>query len=132
MVTLHQTFLKGRKKKKHTNNLLRLQYSPQKKGVVSKVRIVSPKKPNSARRKIAKVLLSTGKYVLARIKGHGHNLQSFSRVLVTSGRARDIPGVRFTMIKGVLDFSSEESCVRTKSRSKYGISLDRVEFVSGA
>lgn len=73
--------------------------------MVSKIRIVSPKKPNSARRKVARVKLSTGFMITARIIGQGHNLQAYSHVLVRGGRANDLPGVRYTLLKGALDFN---------------------------
>lgn len=78
---------------------------PQKEGVVEKIRIMSPKKPNSAKRKVAKIRLSTRFKVTARIIGRTHNLQSHSVVLVRGGRANDLPGVRFTLIKGLHSFS---------------------------
>mgnify|MGYP006344290993 CR=1 FL=1 len=100
----------------------------KKKGVVSKLRIVTPKKPNSARRKVARVKLSTKYTVSTKVIGQGHNLQSYSHVLVRGGRANDLPGVRYTLIKGVLDFSWEENSRRAKSRSKYGISLEHLRI----
>ena len=111
-------------KKKHFNSLRSLEGCPQKKGVVSKVRVVNPKKPNSARRKVARIRLSNNFFVTARIRGQGHNLQSYSTVLVCGGRANDLPGVRYSIIKGVLDFNWKEDYRRSKSRSKYGISLE--------
>jgi small subunit ribosomal protein S12 len=112
------------KKKKHTNNLRSLFHCPQKKGIVIKARITTPKKPNSAKRKVVRILLSNKFRVTAKIKGQGHNLQSFSHVLVCGGRANDLPGVRFNMIKGGLDFSWKERFFRFKARSKYGIRKD--------
>jgi small subunit ribosomal protein S12 len=107
MSTIHQCGSKKNKKnkKKRFNCLRSLGGCPQKKGVVSKVRIVSPKKPNSARRKVARVRLSNSLFVTAKIRGQGHNLQSYSTVLVCGGRANDLPGVRYSVIKGVLDFN---------------------------
>ena len=124
MPTIHQIVKKPRKGKKHNKSTRSLSFCPQKKGIVSKIRVVSPKKPNSARRKVARVRLSNKLMVTARIKGQGHNLQPFSHVLVQGGRANDLPGVRYTMIKGVLDFSWEEDFIRVKRRSKYGISKE--------
>lgn len=128
MTTIHQAakFKSKRKQKIHSSSVKRLQRCPQKHGVVSKIRIVSPKKPNSARRKVARVKLSNNLMITARIIGQGHNLQSYSHVLVRGGRANDLPGVRYTMIKGTLDFNWEETIRRAKSRSKYGIALDRI------
>ncbi len=129
MPTIHQIASRGKRKKKiHSCSIKRLQNCPQKKGVVSKLRIVTPKKPNSARRKVARVKLSTKYTVSAKIIGQGHNLQSYSHVLVRGGRANDLPGVRYTLIKGVLDFSWEENSRRAKSRSKYGISLEHLRI----
>lgn len=126
MVTSHQVARGVRHRKIKTCNTKQLYGCPQRKGVVSKIKIVAPKKPNSARRKVAKIRLSTGANVTARLIGQGHNLQSYSHVLVRGGRANDIPGVRYTMVKGVLDFGWEETLKRFKSRSKYGISLDHI------
>lgn len=126
MPTLRQ-LTKTKRKKKHRSSVVKqLRGCPQRKGVVSKVRIIAPKKPNSARRKIARVKLSTGKMVTARLIGQGHNLQSYSHVLVRGGRANDLIGVRYTMVKGALDFGWEETFKRYKSRSKYGISLEHI------
>lgn len=95
----------SRKEKMHTNNVKRLAACPQKKGTIVKVRIAKPKKPNSAQRKIAKVRLSTYKHVLAYIPGQGHSLKPYSGVLVTGGRANDLPGVRFSLMRGKFDLS---------------------------
>lgn len=105
MPTIHQISKNSRTKKLHNSPVKKLQNCPQKRGVVLKIRITSPKKPNSAKRKIARVRLTNKYVVTARIVGQGHNLQSFSHVLVRGGRANDLPGVRYTMIKGRLDFS---------------------------
>jgi small subunit ribosomal protein S12 len=105
MPTIKQVLKKKRKKKYCSKPARQLVGCPHKHGVISKVRVVAPKKPNSARRKIARVKLSTGKMVTARLIGQGHNLQSYSHVLIRGGRANDLPGVRYTMIKGALDFS---------------------------
>lgn len=129
MATVHQA-ARDRVKKKHNTGVRRLAKCPQKKGVVTKIRIVSPKKPNSAKRKVARIRLSSKLMVTAKIKGQGHNLQAFSQVFVCGGRANDLPGVRFNMIKGKLDFSWEERTKRFKSRSKYGISLEHIRMAS--
>jgi small subunit ribosomal protein S12 len=125
MPTYQQLLKNPRRKKKHTNNVKALDYCPQKKGVVSKLRIVKPKKPNSAQRKIAKLKLSEKRSILARIPGQGHNLQEYSSVLIRGGRAPDLPGVRYTLIKGKYDFSWKESFDRKKSLSKYGYSTKK-------
>lgn len=129
MTTVHQA-ARFRVKKKHNTGVRRLAKCPQKKGVVTKIRIVSPKKPNSAKRKVARIRLSSKLMVTAKIKGQGHNLQAFSQVFVCGGRANDLPGVRYNMIKGKLDFSWEERFKRSKSRSKYGISLEHIRTSS--
>lgn len=90
---------------------------------------MTPKKPNSAKRKVAKVRLSNNFKITARIIGQGHNLQSHSTVLVRGGRANDLPGVRFTLIRGVLGFHWKERIIRLKSRSKYGIPFDWDTYV---
>lgn len=107
MSTVHQSASKkrGKRAKKHGTSIRSLFGCPQKKGIVVKLRIVTPKKPNSAKRKIARVRLSNGKMVTTKIKGQGHFLQAYSHVLVCGGRANDLPGVRYNMVKGVLDFS---------------------------
>ena len=105
MVTIHQLLKKGRRKKKHTNNVQALKGNPQLKGTCVKLRIMKPKKPNSAQRKVVKVRLSTKRLILAYIPGQGHNLQEYSSVLINGGRANDLPGVRFSLIRGKYDFS---------------------------
>jgi small subunit ribosomal protein S12 len=120
--TYHQLLNKPRRRKVHTNNVTALVGCPQKKGVCVKLRIVKPKKPNSAQRKVTKLRLSTKRMIIARIPGQGHNLQEYSSVLVSGGRAPDLPGVRYTLIKGKYDFSRREDFVRRKKLSKYGYS----------
>ena len=124
MPTFNQLIkLKNRVIKKKRTKVLLLDSCPQKKGICIIIRnSVSPKKPNSAKRKVAKVRLSTGRNVIAVIPGQGHNLQKYSVVMVRGGRARDIPGVRYKLIKGKYDFSINEKFNRTKRRSKYGLS----------
>jgi small subunit ribosomal protein S12 len=100
-------------------NVKALRKCPQKKGIVFKLRIVKPKKPNSAQRKIAKVKVFK-RAVLAYIPGQGHVLKSYSEVLVAGGRANDLPGVRFSLIRGKFDFSYKELFDRMKKKSKYG------------
>lgn len=123
MASLNQLVRKGKRlQKKRRSFVLSLNSCPQKKGVCVEIRnSVSPKKPNSAKRKVAKVKLSTGKHIIAAIPGQGHNLQKYSVVMVRGGRARDIPGVRYKLIKGRYDFSLFERIKRTKRRSKYGL-----------
>jgi len=123
MASLNQLVKKGKRlQKKRRSFVLSLNSCPQKKGICVEIRnSVSPKKPNSAKRKVAKVKLSTGKHIIAAIPGQGHNLQKYSVVMVRGGRARDIPGVRYKLIKGRYDFSLFERIKRTKRRSKYGL-----------
>jgi small subunit ribosomal protein S12 len=123
MASLNQLIKKGKRlQKKRRSFVLSLKACPQKKGICIEIRnSVSPKKPNSAKRKVAKVKLSTGKHIIAAIPGQGHNLQKYSVVMVRGGRARDIPGVRYKLIKGRYDFSLFEKIKRTKRRSKYGL-----------
>lgn len=95
----------NRSQKLHTNNVFALDKCPQKKGTVIKVRIAKPKKPNSAQRKIAKLKLSNKRKILAYIPGQGHSLKAYSGVLVSGGRANDLPGVRFSIMRGKFDLS---------------------------
>jgi small subunit ribosomal protein S12 len=107
MSTLHQSAskIRGKKKKKKLNSLRSLLKSPQKKGIIFKSRIMSPKKPNSAKRRVVRVELSTKFMVTAKLKGQGIFLQRYANVLVCGGRANDLPGVRYNMIKGKYDFT---------------------------
>ncbi len=98
-------------------------YSPFKRGICVKVFTVTPKKPNSALRKVARVRLSNGKEVTAYIPGEGHNLQEHSIVLVRGGRVRDLPGVRYHVVRGTLDTGGVEG--RKQSRSKYGTKKEK-------
>lgn len=118
MPTTNQLTKKGRKKPKKKRKSLALEKSPQKKGVCVAVRTLTPKKPNSALRKVARVRLSNGKTVTAYIPGEGHNLQEHSIVLVRGGRVKDLPGVKYHVVRGTLDTAGVED--RKESRSKYG------------
>jgi len=118
MPTINQLMKKGRKSVKKKGKSLALQKSPQKKGVCVSVRTLTPKKPNSALRKVARVRLSNGKMVTAYIPGEGHNLQEHSIVLVRGGRVKDLPGVKYHIIRGTLDTAGVEG--RKQSRSRYG------------
>ena len=104
-------------------NVLTNQDSPQKRGVCTAVKTTTPKKPNSALRKIARVRLSNGMEVTTYIPGVGHNLQEHSVVLIRGGRVRDIPGVRYHVIRGTLDCQGMQN--RKQSRSKYGMKRDK-------
>jgi len=118
MPTINQLVRKGRKRVKKKGKSLALERSPQKKGVCVSVRTLTPKKPNSALRKVARVRLSSGKMVTAYIPGEGHNLQEHSIVLVRGGRVKDLPGVKYHIIRGTMDAAGVEG--RKKARSKYG------------
>jgi len=104
MATIHQAASNRKKKQKSCSTRL-LYNCPQRKGVVSKIRIVSPKKPNSAKRKVVKIRMNTGRNLIAKLKGRGHSLQAYAVVLVCGGRANDVPGVRYNLIKGAEDFT---------------------------
>ena len=118
MPTINQLIRKGRKQVKSKSKRPDLQSCPQKRGVCLQVMTRTPKKPNSALRKVAKVRLSNGREVIAYIPGEGHNLQEHLTVLVRGGRVRDLPGVRYHIIRGQLDCSGVEA--RRRGRSKYG------------
>jgi small subunit ribosomal protein S12 len=118
MPTINQLVRKGRQKVKHRSKSPVLDKCPQKRGVCLIVKTQTPKKPNSALRKVARVRLSNGKEISCYIPGEGHNLQEHSVVLVRGGRVRDLPGVRYHILRGTLDSSGVDG--RTKSRSKYG------------
>lgn len=125
MSTIHQAANKfGRVKKKKFNALRSLFKAPHKKGIIVKCRIMAPKKPNSAKRKVARIKLSNKFMVTAKIKGKGPFLNKFAHVLVCGGRANDLPGVRYNMVKGKFDFTWKEVFHRINSRSKYGIKWD--------
>jgi small subunit ribosomal protein S12 len=108
----------GRKKIRKKGKTPALKQCPQRKGVCTRVWTVTPKKPNSALRKVARVRLTTGIEVTAYIPGIGHNLQEHSIVLIRGGRVKDLPGVRYHIVRGVLDTMGVQD--RKKSRSKYG------------
>ncbi len=118
MPTIAQLIRQGRKQIKKKPKYPALKGCPQKRGVCLQVRTMTPKKPNSALRKIARVRLTNGIEVTAYIPGEGHNLQEHSIVLVRGGRVKDLPGVRYHIIRGTLDTQGVAN--RKKSRSKYG------------
>jgi len=118
MPTLSQLVRKGRKKIKKGTKSPALRSSPQKRGVCLQVKTQTPKKPNSALRKVARVRLTNAIEVTAYIPGIGHNLQEHSIVLIRGGRVKDLPGVRYHIIRGTLDTAGVTD--RKKSRSKYG------------
>ena len=118
MPTINQLVRHGRKKLRHKGRTPDLDQCPSKRGVCLQVRTQTPKKPNSALRKVARVRLSNGREVTAYIPGIDHNLQEHSIVLVRGGRVRDLPGVRYHIVRGVLDSLGVAN--RKQSRSKYG------------
>jgi len=118
MPTINQLVRKGREQVKKKTNTPALKGSPQKRGVCTRVYTSTPKKPNSALRKVARVRLTTGIEVTAYIPGVGHNLQEHSVVLVRGGRVKDLPGVRYHIVRGTLDTLGVED--RKQGRSKYG------------
>ncbi|MXW18478.1 MAG: 30S ribosomal protein S12 [Gemmatimonadetes bacterium] len=123
MPTLNQLVRKGRKRLARKNKSPALQKNPQKRGVCTRVYTTTPKKPNSALRKVARVRLTNGYEVTAYIGGEGHNLQEHSIVLIRGGRVRDLPGVRYHIVRGTLDTSGVS--VRKQGRSKYGAKRPR-------
>ena len=118
MPTINQLIRKGRKRAAQKTNTPALKGGPQKRGVCTRVFTSTPKKPNSALRKVARVRLTTGVEVTAYIPGIGHNLQERSVVLVRGGRVKDLPGVRYHIVRGALDTLGVED--RKQGRSKYG------------
>lgn len=127
MATINQLIRKGRKPKPQKSKSPALRSNPQRRGVCTIVRTMTPKKPNSALRKVARVRLTNGVEVTAYIPGIGHNLQEHSVVLVRGGRVKDLPGVRYHVVRGTLDCSGVEGQTTTRNqdrrmqgRSKYG------------
>ncbi len=118
MPTIQQLVRKGRKRLVEKSKSPGLESCPQKRGVCVRVYTATPKKPNSAMRKVARVRLTNGREVNAYIPGEGHNLQEHSIVLIRGGRVKDLPGVRYHIIRGALDTSGVDG--RTQRRSKYG------------
>ena len=118
MPTVNQLCKKIRKPKKRLEKSPALEKSPQKKGVCLKVFTKTPKKPNSALRKVARLRLSTKKRVSAYIPGEGHTLQEYSTVLMRGGRVKDLPGIKYHLVRGKFDFLGLKN--RKQARSKYG------------
>ena len=123
MPTIQQLIRKGRKSKKSKTTAPALEGCPQKRGVCVRVYTTTPKKPNSALRKVARVRLTNGAEVSAYIPGEGHNLQEHSIVLIRGGRVKDLPGVRYHIIRGTLDTAGVED--RKQGRSLYGTKKPR-------
>jgi small subunit ribosomal protein S12 len=118
MPTISQLVRKGRSSVKRKSKSPALQNSPLKRGVCTRVYTVTPKKPNSALRKVARIRLTNGMDITGYIPGEGHNLQEHSVVLVRGGRVKDLPGVRYHIVRGTLDTAGVDG--RKRSRSKYG------------
>lgn len=118
MATINQLVRKGRKKKVVKNDVPALNGCPQKRGVCARVYTTTPKKPNSALRKVARVRLTNSAEVTTYIGGEGHNLQEHSVILIRGGRVKDLPGIRYHTIRGALDTTGVEN--RKRGRSKYG------------
>lgn len=129
MPTINQLIRKSRKPQEKRDKVPALQECPQKRGVCTRVYTTTPKKPNSALRKVAKVRLTNGVEVTAYIGGEGHNLQEHSVVLVKGGRVRDLPGVRYHIIRGALDTLGVEG--RKQGRSKYGAKVPKAGEAAG-
>ena len=127
MATVNQLVRKSRKTKPVKSTVPALEASPQKRGVCTRVYTTTPKKPNSALRKVARVRLTNGFEVTSYIGGEGHNLQEHSVVLIRGGRVKDLPGVRYHVVRGTLDASgaagpsSTNKATRNRKRSKYGV-----------
>ena len=118
MPTINQLCKKKRLEKKRRKKTPALNTCPQKKGVCTKIFLRTPKKPNSALRKLARLRLTNGKKISAYIPGEGHNLQEYSTVLIRGCRVKDLPGIKYHLVRGKLDFSGLKG--RKTSRSKYG------------
>lgn len=122
MPTIQQLVRKGRQSKRRKETTPALKGAPQRRGVCTRVFTTTPKKPNSALRKVARVRLTSGMEVTAYIPGEGHNLQEHSIVLLRGGRVKDLPGVRYKIVRGTLDTSGVSE--RRQSRSRYGAKKD--------
>ena len=118
MPTINQLVRKGREPQKAKSKVPAMEQNPQKRGVCTRVYTTTPKKPNSALRKVAKVRLTNGFEVIGYIPGEGHNLQEHSVVMIRGGRVKDLPGVRYHIIRGTLD--TQGIAARRQRRSKYG------------
>ena len=123
MPTISQLIRSGRQQQKKRTKSPALRKCPQKRGVCLQVKTMTPKKPNSALRKIARIRLTNGVEVTGYIPGEGHNLQEHSIVLVRGGRVKDLPGVRYHIVRGTLDAAGVNQ--RKKSRSKYGAKMPK-------
>jgi small subunit ribosomal protein S12 len=127
--TVNQLVRKGRKEKKYKSKSPALERCPQKRGVCTRVFTSTPKKPNSAMRKVARIRLTNNIEVTGYIPGVGHNLQEHSIVLIRGGRVKDLPGVRYHVVRGTLDCEGVED--RMKGRSKYGTKKPKEKRIAG-
>jgi small subunit ribosomal protein S12 len=123
MPRINQLVRNPRKKRLYSSKVPALKQCPQRRGVCTRVYTTTPKKPNSALRKVARVKLTSGYEVTSYIGGEGHNLQEHSVILIRGGRVKDLPGVRYHTVRGALDTSGVEE--RQQGRSKYGVKLPR-------
>ena len=123
MPTIQQLVRQGRRQQKYRTSAPALRNNPQKRGICTRVYTTTPKKPNSALRKVARVRLTNKMEVICYIPGEGHNLQEHSIVLIRGGRVKDVPGVRYHIVRGALDASGVEG--RKRSRSKYGVKMPK-------
>ena len=123
MPTINQLVRKGREPQKAKSKVPAMEQNPQKRGVCTRVYTTTPKKPNSALRKVARVRLTNGHEVISYIPGEGHNLQEHSVVMIRGGRVKDLPGVRYHIIRGVLDTQGVQD--RKKRRSLYGAKKEK-------
>lgn len=134
MISLNKLVKVGRKKKVKGGKLAALAGSPHRKGICAKIYTTSPKKPNSAVRKVTKVRLSSGYSIIAGIPGIGYKIMQYSNVLVRGGRVADVPGVRYKLVRGVYDFNDWEVYGRKQRRSKFGrprdLTLSKFETVT--
>lgn len=126
MPTLNQLLKKCRINKKVKSTVPALNRCPQLKGTCVKVTTMKPKKPNSAIRKVARVRLTSGYTITAAIPGLGHALQEHAVVMIRGGRANDLPGVRYKMVRGKYDFNTDERIIRHKKRSRYGVKRSQI------
>ena len=130
MPTIQQLVRRGRKQEVTKSKSVALSFCPQRRGVCVRVYTTTPKKPNSALRKVARVRLTNGKEINAYIGGEGHNLQEHSIVLVRGGRVKDLPGVRYHIVRGALDTAGVNG--RKQARSKYGAKVPKAGAVAPA
>jgi len=132
MPTANQLIKISRKKKwKYSRSFKAFKGAPQRRGIIYQITVITPRKPNSAKRKVAKVRLCfNNKRIFTKIPGQGHSLYEHALVMVRGGGAKDTPGVNFTLIRGKLDFDTVEHIVRKRRRSKYGLSTKKISKIT--